>query len=219
MTQSRHRTLTPWIDELPDYIYAALERVGLSRRPYQKVACLESLRLLRNGANVEINLPPGTGKTLISQIIGCIWCRESSHDRTVLCVVPTSALREQHYRYCVWWAQDLCKPLEITSEWIHRKSKFHNQVADHSNFWFTLPEVLYNAITKTAHISYEVFDKVGLVIFDEYDAFSIGVLRAEGYKLRFTKDSDRLISLLKQRERRYLLMSATPAQDRIDEET
>jgi hypothetical protein len=56
-----------------------------------------------------------------------------------------------------------------------------------------------------------------LVIFDEYDAFSIGVLRAEGYKLRFTKDSEHLIALLKQRERRYLLMSATPAQNHGDE--
>jgi ERCC4-related helicase len=206
-------------DSLPDYIIAALHRAGLSRRRYQEMACLEALRLLRSGENAEINLPPGTGKTLISQIIGCIWSREGeATSAKVLCIVPTSILREQHYGYCVWWAGEsgLCQPLEFTSDWVRRKGIWHQKKVEQGSFWFALPELFYNAV-QSAHVPFEILDTVGLVIFDEYDAFSIGVLRAEGHKLRFTKDSERLIQLLEHKERRYLLMSATPAQHRSDE--
>jgi ERCC4-related helicase len=216
---SLSKDLVSWADSLPDYIITALHRSGLSRRSYQEKACLEALRLLRGGENAEINLPPGTGKTLISQIIGCIWSRESQETSAkVLCIVPTSALREQHYTYCARWAEGsgLCKAIEFTSDWIRKKGIWHQKKVEQSNFLFALPELFFNAV-QSAHVPFEILESVGLVIFDEYDAFSIGILRAEGYKLRFTKDCARLIELLEHKERRYLLMSATPARHHYGE--
>jgi hypothetical protein len=55
------------------------------------------------------------------------------------------------------------------------------------------------------------------VILDEYDSFSIGVLRAEGENLRFSKDFERLIEILGRSKRSYVLMSATPARPTQDE--
>lgn len=214
MSAQKHE-LTLLQEGLPEYIYSAMRRVGLSRRAYQETACIEALRLLRNRQNAEINLPPGTGKTLISQIIGCVWTRESVPECSkVLCIVPTSTLRSQHYNYSVWWAghSRLFQPLEFTTDWIHSKGVWHQKVVEQSNFWFALPELFTNAV-RSVRVPFEVLDTVGLVIFDEYDAFSIGVLRAEGYKLRFSKDCEQLVELLAHRERRYLLMSATPAQE------
>src|SRR4051794_27372578 len=109
------------LEDLPAYILHALHRVGLSRRTYQRTASLEALRILRRGKNAEINLPPGTGKTLITQIIACIWLEERiTKEEKVLCIVPSSALQEQHYYYCEWWASDVTplKPLEVNSEWL-----------------------------------------------------------------------------------------------------
>jgi ERCC4-related helicase len=216
---SQTTQVVPWVDSLPPYIVAALRRVGLSRRKYQETACLDALHLFRDGNNVEINLPPGTGKTLISQIVGCVWIREGSgSDNKVLCVLPSSALREQHYSYCVWWAGEagLCEPLEVKSEWIQRRGVWHQRQAEQSDFWFALPRVFCNAV-KSAHVPFSALKRVGLVILDEYDTFSIGVLRAEGYSLRFSKPSERLFRLLEQKERRYLLMSATPARNRVEQ--
>ena len=107
--------ISPDINSLPDYITGALKRVGLSRRKYQETACLETLRLFKDDQNAEINLPPGTGKTLIAQIVGCIWIREREQrgSNKVLCILPSSTLREQHHTYCTWWAGEagLCTPL------------------------------------------------------------------------------------------------------------
>jgi superfamily II DNA or RNA helicase len=214
-----HEATAVVVDGLPDYILAALDRVGLSRRKYQKTASFEALSLLRRGENAEINLPPGTGKTLISQIIACIWLREGrASSQKVLCVVPSSTLREQHYDFCGWWAKGggLCRPLEISSRWLDDKGVWHQMNVSNSDFWFALPEVFCNAVD-TAYISMEQLDLISLVILDEYDAFSIAVLRAEGERLRFSKDCQRLLNLLEKRERRYLLMSATPARHREDE--
>jgi ERCC4-related helicase len=199
---------------LPDYILAALARVDLSRRAYQAVAATEALRIVRDSRNAEINLPPGTGKTLISQIVGCVWLAERrAAAEKVLCVVPSSILRRQHHDYCAWWAGTLCKPLEISSRWRSSTGVWHQKNAQASDFWFTLPEIFCNAVD-SALIPEEELDRVTLVILDEYDAFSIGVLTARGERLRFTKDYERLIEILRRRERSYLLMSATPARHR-----
>lgn len=85
-----------------------------------------------------------------------------------------------------------------------------------SDFWFALPEVFCNAVD-TAYISMAELDLISLVILDEYDAFSIAILRAEGERLRFSKDCQRLLDLIGKQERRYLLMSATPARHRNNE--
>lgn len=198
--------------ELPAYVLRALDRAGLTRRGYQEHACLEALHTLELGKNVEINLPPGTGKTLISQIIGCIWIREHAARNKVLCVLPSSNLRQQHHEYCFWWASEsqLCIPLEITSAWISNKRVWHQGVAQRANFWFVLPELFSNAVA-SAHITGELLREISLVILDEYDSFSIGVLRAEGENLRFSKDFGRLFEILGRSKRSYLLMSATPA--------
>jgi superfamily II DNA/RNA helicase len=203
---------------LPEYIIRALAQAGLTRREYQEHACSEALRTLEQGKNVEINLPPGTGKTLISQIIGCIWIREKQVRNKVLCVLPSSNLRQQHYEYCLWWAAEagLCNPLEITSTWISNKRFWHQGVAQKADYWFVLPELFCNAIS-TAHITSELLRQVSLVVLDEYDSFSIGVLRAEGENLRFSKDFERLIEILGRLERSYVLMSATPARPGQDE--
>lgn len=207
-----------WQEGLPAYIIAGLKRVGLSRRKYQETACVEALNLLTNGENAEINLPPGTGKTLIGQMIACVWIRERgpSEDK-VLCILPSSVLREQHHWYCVWWAGEsgLCKPLEITTEWIRSRRVWHQAQAEERDFWFALPTVFCNAV-KSGHIPFSALRRIGLVLIDEYDAFSIGVLRAEGYGLRFSKPSERFFQMLGQRDRRYLLVSATPARNRAE---
>jgi ERCC4-related helicase len=171
------------------------------------------LRILNRGKNAEINLPPGTGKTLITQIIACIWLEERrAKGEKVLCVVPSSVLREQHYDYCDWWASGvtLCKPLEVNSKWADNTRVWHQLQAQKTNFWFSLPEVFCNAVEQ-ARIPMDALDRITLVIFDEYDAFSIRVLRAAGERLRFAKDYERLMGLLELRKRRYLLTSATPA--------
>lgn len=199
-------------DKLPEYISIALRNAGYSKRQYQAKASLDAIRLLLSGKNVEINLPPGTGKTLISQIISSIWIMESEPIfKKVLCIVPSSTLREQHFRYS-WWAQEshLCSSLEITPDWLNCKSSPHWNKFEESNFWFAMPESFCNAYD-SGYIPYSSLDEVGLVIIDEYDAFSIGVLRAEGYSLRFTKDYERLLNILKCVNRKYLLTSATPA--------
>ncbi len=203
---------------LPEYILRALAQAGQTRRGYQEHACIEGLRTLEQGKNVEINLPPGTGKTLISQIIACIWIRENETRNKVLCVLPSSNLRQQHHEYCLWWAAEagLCKPLEITSTWISNKRFWHQGVAQNANFWFVLPELFCNAVS-TAHITGELLRQISLVILDEYDSFSIGVLRAEGENLRFSKDFERLIEILGRSKRSYVLMSATPARPTQDE--
>ena len=214
-----HKPTALLVDSLPDYILAALDRVGLSRRRYQRTASLEALRLLRLGENAEINLPPGTGKTLISQITACVWLHERRvSNQKVLCIVPSSTLREQHHDYCAWWAEGagLCKPLEISSRWLDNKGVWHQKNATQSDFWFALPEVFCNAVD-SAYVPMADLDLISLVILDEYDAFSIAVLRAGGERLRFSKDCKRLLSLLDQSARRYLLMSATPARQRTDE--
>jgi hypothetical protein len=201
-------------DGFPQYIIAALQRAGLSRRLYQETATLGAIRLLREGKNPEIDLPPGTGKTLIGQIVGCMWIRELATGSTgkVLCVLPSSILREQHHAYCSWWAggAGLCRPLEIASEWVHSRSIWHQKQATESDFWFTLPRVFCNAV-ESGHIPFRALRQVGLVILDEYDTFSVSVLRAGGYDLRFSRPSARLFDILGRRERRYLLTSATPA--------
>ena len=197
---------------LPGYIIDALQKADFSARKYQEIASLEALRILKNGMNAEINLPPGTGKTLISQIIGSIWIRESDPSvGKVLCVVPTSALREQHYHYS-WWAEysNLCRPLELSAERLKRKGSAHREFFLEKNFWFALPESFCNAY-ELGYIPYKALASVGLVIIDEYDAFSIRILKFEGYKLRFSKDYERLMGALNQKNRQYLLMSATPA--------
>lgn len=203
--------------KLPPYILVALARVGLARRQYQEHACTAALRTLEQGNNVEINLPPGTGKTLISQIIGCIWIREHPAKNKVLFVLPSSNLRQQHHEYCFWWASEsgLCLPLEITSAWISNKRVWHQGVAQKANFWFVLPEVFCNAVA-TAHITGDLLRDISLVILDEYDSFSIGVLRAEGENLRFSKNFERLLEILSQSKRSYLLMSATPTHSTQD---
>jgi len=205
-------TTTGKDSQLPPYVILALQRAGLGRRHYQEHACTEALKLLQDGANVEINLPPGTGKTLIGQIIGCIWIREQGKHNKVLCVLPSSNLRQQHHEYCLRWAAEprLCTPLEITSQWVSSKRIWHQGLAEKADFWFILPELFCNAI-QSAHITGELLRRIGLVILDEYDSFSIGVLRAEGENLRFSKDFQRLLGILDRPDYRYLLMSATPA--------
>ena len=201
------------MDNFPDYILDALRRVGLARREYQEYASIEALKLLQDGFNAEINLPPGTGKTLISQIIGCIWLRQNDRDRRkVLCIVPTSNLLGQHFQYCQWWAGEskLCVPLEISPGWIRSKSIWHQKRAEQSDFWFAMPELFFNAVNN-AYVPDDTLAHVGLVIIDEYDAFSVGLIRAEGHQFRFDKDFDKLAMRLMAHERRYLLMSATPA--------
>ncbi len=208
------------MDALPDYILDALQRVGLARREYQEYASIEALKLLQAGINAEINLPPGTGKTLISQIIGCIWLKQAENSkRKVLCIVPTSNLLDQHFRYCQWWTEEsgLCVPLQISAEWVRSKSVWHQKRAEQSDFWFAMPELFLNAVNN-AYIMDDTLTHLGLVIIDEYDAFSVSLIRAEGHQLRFNKDFDRLVTRLMGYERRYVLMSATPAQS-IDEES
>ena len=217
---SERPQLVTYAGGLPAYITSAIARVGLHQRKYQQTACLGALKLLRDGENAEINLPPGTGKTLISQIIGCIWIREKdAGDNKVLCLVPSTTLREQHYNYCAWWAGEasICAPIELTSRWLRSKGIHHQGALRKKNFCFALPELFYNAVAR-AYITPEVLDKISLVILDEYDAFSIGVLKAEGERLRFTKDWERLLDVLQLRERRYVLMSATPARHPVSEE-
>jgi len=204
--------VTALVHSLPAYILRALDRAELSRRPYQATAATEALRAIRSGRNAEINLPPGTGKTLISQIVGCIWLVEHQMAEKVLCVVPSSILRAQHHDYCDWWAGEskLCKPLQVSPEWKASTNVYHQVNARKTDFWFSLPEIFCNTVD-SAQIPEDALDRVTLVILDEYDAFSIGILTARGQRLRFTKDYARLLEILRRRERRYLLMSATPA--------
>jgi len=205
--------VTAPVRSLPAYILRALDRVELSRRTYQATAAMEALRVIRSGRNAEINLPPGTGKTLISQIVGCIWLSEhQAGGDKVLCVVPSSVLRAQHHNYCDWWAGEskLCKPLEVSPEWKASTNVYHQVSARKTDFWFSLPEIFCNTVD-SVQIPEDALDRVALVILDEYDAFSIGILTARGQRLRFTKDYARLLEILRRRERRYLLMSATPA--------
>lgn len=203
---------------LPDYIIRALERAGLERREYQESAYLKALELLRNGENAEINLPPGTGKTLISQMIACSWIKESaSSSSKVLCVLPSSILREQHYYNWVWWASDIemCTPLEVSSEWMRHRGVWHQGQVENRNIWFALPSLFCNAVD-AGYIPLGALNRVGLVVIDEYDAFSIAVLRAGGYRLRFSRPAERLSNILDGQDRRYLLLSATPARTRGD---
>ena len=205
--------MTAPVHALPPYILRALDRVELSRRIYQATAATAALRVIRGGRNAEINLPPGTGKTLISQIVGCVWLQERREaGEKVLCVVPSSVLRAQHHSYCVWWAGDarLCTPLEVSSEWKASTNVWHQVSARQTDFWFSLPEIFCNTVD-SSQIPADALDRITLVILDEYDAFSIGILTAGGHRLRFTKDYTRLLEILQRRERRYLLMSATPA--------
>ena len=87
---------------------------------------------------------------------------------------------------------------------------WHQKQAERSDFWFALPGVLCNAV-ESAHITFRAIKEVGLVLLDEYDAFSVSVLKSEGYSLRLSKPSEQLFSILERRDRRYLLTSATPA--------
>jgi len=204
---------------LPDYVITALDRVGLERREYQEFACLEALDLLRNGENAEINLPPGTGKTLIGQMIACSWIRESAlRNRKVLCILPSSILREQHYYNWVLWTSEIeqCRALEITSEWVRSRSVWHQGQAENRHIWFALPMLFCNAVDSGC-IPFSALSQVGLVVIDEYDAFSIAVLRAGGYSLRFSKPAERLYRVLEASCPRYLLLSATPARSGGDE--
>jgi RecG-like helicase len=212
-------SVAPATAELPSYILAAIDHAdGLARRIYQTTAAMEAFRILRAGGNAEINLPPGTGKTLISQIVACMWLREQLAAAKVLCVVPTSILRRQHFNYCEWWAGgQLCTPLEISSEWSGSRRVWHQKSAEQSDFWFTLPQIFSNVVD-TSRIPPGALDQVTLVILDEYDAFSIGILTERGQRLRFTKDYARLLEILRQRPRSYLLMSATPARHQKDEQ-
>jgi len=216
--QAESSTPAPREEGLPEYIIAALRRVGLSRRKYQETACLNALNLLRDGENAEINLPPGTGKTLIGQMIACMWIQERSptNDK-VLCILPSSVLREQHHWYCVWWAGEsgLVRPLEITSQWIRSRMVWHQGQAEERDFWFALPTAFCNAV-ESGHIPFNALRRISLVLIDEYDAFSVGLLRAGGYGLRLSAPSERLFRILECEKRRYLLISATPARHRAE---
>lgn len=90
------------------------------------------------------------------------------------------------------------------------KRVWHQAEAAKADLWFVLPEVFYNAV-QTAHITVELLQSIGLVILDEYDSFSIGVIRAEGEHLRFSKHFEHFLEIFEKSDRRYLLMSATPA--------
>jgi hypothetical protein len=95
---------------------------------------------------------------------------------------------------------------------------WHQKSAEQSDFWFTLPQIFSNVVD-TSRIPPGALDQVTLVILDEYDAFSIGILTERGQRLRFTKDYARLLEILRQcPRRRYLLMSATPARHQKDEQ-
>lgn len=198
------------IPAYPSDITAAIRAGGFSDRFYQRYAVYQALEVLVAGKNAEVVLPPGTGKTLIAQIVAVLWARRSAAaDQRVLFLLPTRLLREQHFYVCLNWAEALCGPLEVSSEWLRNRAAWHANLIEKHNFYFALPVSLEGGL-QSGKFSATSWAQVGLVICDEYDAFSVGILRAEGMGERDSKSFDALRESLAQRKRAFLLMSATP---------
>lgn len=187
----------------------AIEAVNFENREYQCYAVKQVLKELKSN-NVELNLPPGTGKTLISQIVASEWL-ECRKDEKCLCILPSSVLLDQHYNFCCFWAkyQNLLSPLKIDSEWIRRKGVPHTNYFNHMNMWFSLPELLSNNLEKNI-IPRQSLKRISLIIIDEYDSFSLGILRSEGVSTSFNKPFLSLLKKLEDINCRYFLLSATP---------
>lgn len=196
---------------IPEYIYSAIEKVGFEKRTYQTKAIINSLDILLNGNNVEINLPPGTGKTLISQIISCIWILEYFPNNKVLFILPSRILSKQHFEFFEKWAYfgtNLCNPVLISSQWANTKNIPHQETLRERNPWFTTPGIFANRIGKI--IPYEILPLINLVIVDEYDAFTIGVMQSYGINQRFSIALSNLFEWFDVEKKNYLLLSATP---------
>ena len=196
----------------PNYIVTALKKAKLSIRKYQEIACCKSITFIREGKNVEINLPPGTGKTLISQIISIIWLKESD-DKTKksLFILPSTNLLQQHADYCFLWAglSGLCNVISINSEFIKNKRIDHQMAISESNMIFSMPKILYNSI-QNGYFTESDLHQIGLVVVDEYDALSIGILTSYGIVIKFNKSYEKLMDILNNIDSKYVLLSATP---------
>ena len=194
----------------PQYIIEALRKAKLGRRKYQQTAVSKAINILTGGNNAEITLPPGTGKTLISQIIGCVWLNSINSHSKILTVLPSRPLSAQHFQHITYWAgvAGLCKPLLLSSIFFSKRNLIHGAYLAKSNYWFTLPEIFLNKIG--TYITPRFLNEIDLVIIDEYDAFSIGVLRDFGYSHEFSKDLNNLMDLFDFSRQRFLLLSATP---------
>jgi ERCC4-related helicase len=196
--------------DYPNYIKSALRAGDFNERNYQKYAVSKAMEVLRSGQNAEIVLPPGTGKTLIAQIIACRWRHEEPTCRSrILFLLPTRVLREQHCTTCDRWARDLCLPLEVSGEWLNDRRPWHADEVRKRYVYFALPRSLHGGLQK-GKFPADCWSKIGLVVIDEYDAFSVGILTAEGVRERVSKNLSILVSDLKSRTRGFLLMSATP---------
>ena len=82
--------------------------------------------------------------------------------------------------------------------------------------FFTLPEALASSI-ESGQMPQTVWNRIGFVVVDEYDAFSLGTLQAEGAGLRNDRESvelklnlSSLVAHLREPTRLYLRLSATP---------
>lgn len=202
----------------PDYVRDALQQSGFEERDYQKVAVAGALSLLRKRRSAEIDLPPGTGKTLVGHIVAWIWEREIRKSNCVLILVPSTVLREQHsHAFCQWIPRGDCPSIEWSTEWLKSKKVWHPQRAEHSRVFFALPESLAASI-RSGQMPHTVWDRIGLVIVDEYDSFSLGTLLAEGADLvgndreniQLKLSLSSLVPHLKSSPRVYLRLSATP---------
>jgi len=202
----------------PSYVADALRDAGLEERDYQKIAVAGTLDLLRHHKSAEVDLPPGTGKTLVGHISAWIWTRElSKRSNRVLVLVPSTILLEQHsYAFSRWVPRGDCPSIEWSSEWLKSKNKWHAQRAEESSVFFALPEALAGSI-ESGQMPQTVWNRIGFVVVDEYDAFSLGTLQAEGAGLRNDRESvelklnlSSLVTHLRKPARLYLRLSATP---------
>lgn len=198
-------------NEIPEYIFTTLEKAGYEKREYQIYAINKILENLKMGINVELNLPPGTGKTIISQIVSVIYQKEIKKDKKILFLLPTKILLYQHFLVYESWAYNknyLCKPLLLDSNWFNNKRIYHQQKLHESSILFSLPQVFRNNIG--IRIPYSILHEIELLIIDEYDVFTIEVMRSYGIHNIFSKTFENLLHEFKINNKQFLILSATP---------